>query len=200
MSVQQTRIADCAELLPGYALKARVENEPGGTHQVIVGRHLADDLSYKYIPKHELCITPRGKLDKYLVSRGDVLFVSRGTKNRAVVIDDVPPLTVASAVFYILRPKEGVEPAYLAWCLNQSPIMARIDQMRTGAGTPIVQRSEFGDIVVPLPSLEKQKQLATLGDLMAKEQTLRKKLTEESEKLHKAIGQKIMQQLITGKE
>lgn len=177
-----------------------MENEPEGTHQVIIGRHLADGLSYSYNPKHELRITPRGKLDKYLVSRGDVLFVSRGTKNRAVVIDDVPPLTVASAVFYILKPKAGVEPAYLAWCLNQSPIMARIDQMRTGAGTPIVQRSEFGDIVVPLPPLEKQNQLAALGGLMAQEQTLRRKLTEESEKLHRALGQQIMQNLITGRE
>jgi len=198
MSVQQTRIADCAELLPGYALKARLENEPEGTHQVILGKHLPDDISYSYISKHETLVTPRGNVDKYLVSKGDVLFVSRGIKNRAVLINEVPSLTVASAVFYILKPKDGIEPAYLSWCLNQPQIMAKIDQIRTGAGTPIVQRSEFGDIVIPLPSMERQKQLAALGGLMAKEQILRRRLLEESEKLHKAAGQKLMQKLITG--
>ena len=61
MSVQMTRIADCAEVLPGYALKARAEHEPEGTHQVILGKHLTEGLSYRYSHEHELRITPSDK-------------------------------------------------------------------------------------------------------------------------------------------
>ncbi len=98
----------------------------------------------------------------------------------------------------ILHPHEGiVDPGYLAWCLNQAPIQARITQIRTGAGTPIVQRKVFADITIPVPSLDRQRQLTALGDLMAKEQRIRKNLVEESNKLHRALGQQLLHNLAT---
>lgn len=197
MSVQMTRIADCAELLPGYALKARAEHEPEGTHQVILGKHLSEGSTYHYQPEDELRIMPKGPVGKYRVSAGDVLFVSRGSRNHAAKVGSVPHDTVASATFYILHPHEGVDPGYLAWCLNQAPTQVQIGQVRTGAGTPIVQRKVFADITIPVPSLDKQRQLAALGDLMIKEQQIRQNLMEETNKLHRALGQQLLQNLAT---
>lgn len=197
MSVQMTRIADCAELLPGYALRARAEHEPEGTHQVILGKHLTEGSSYRYNHEHELRITPKGPVDKYRVSAGDVLFVSRGSRNHAARVESVPDVTVASATFYILHPHEGIDPGYLAWCLNQAPTQAQIGQVRTGAGTPIVQRKVFADITIPVPSLDKQRQLAVLGDLMVKEQQIRKNLAEETNKLHRVLGNQLLHNLAT---
>ena len=113
------------------------------------------------------------------------------------MVVSVPDVAVASATFYILHPHEGMDPGYLAWCLNQAPIQARIAQVRTGAGTPIVQRKVFADITIPVPSLGKQRQLAALGDLMAQEQRIRKNLVEESNKLHRALGQQLLHNLAT---
>ncbi len=197
MSVQQTMIADCAEVLPGYALKARAEHEPEGTHQVILGKHLSEGMPYHYSLEHELRITPKGPVDKYRVRIGDVLFVSRGSRNHATIVESIPDTTVASATFYILHPHDSIDPGYLAWCLNQIPIQAQIGQVRTGAGTPIVQRKVFADITIPVPSLDKQRQLAALGDLMAQEQRIRQRLVEETNKLHRALGQQILQSLAT---
>jgi hypothetical protein len=191
-----TRIADCAEVLPGYALKARAEHEPEGAYQVILGKHLSDEPVYRYLPSHKLRIDPKGPVDKYRVNPGDVLFISRGTRNQAARVESVPPATVASATFYILRPHEGVDAGYLAWCLNQVPIQAQIGQVRTGAGTPIVQRKVFMEISIPVPSLEKQRQLAELAELMAKEQQIRQELVEETGKLHRALGQQLLQHLV----
>lgn len=196
MSVQTTRIADCAEVLPGYALKARAEHEPGGTYQVILGKHLSEGPSYHYQPAHELRIEPKGQVDKYRVNPGDVLFVSRGSRNHAAKVVSVPEATVASATFYILHPHEDVDAGYLSWCLNQAPIQAQIGQVRTGAGTPIVQRKVFADITIPMPTLEKQRQLADLAELMAKEQQIRQKLVEETNKLHRALGQQLLRELV----
>jgi len=199
MNAQLTRIADCAELLPGYALKARAEHEPEGTHQVILGKHLTEGLSYRYSQKHKLRITPSGPVDKYRVRIGDVLFVSRGSRNHAAMVESIPDAAVASATFYILHPHDDIDPGYLAWCLNQAPVQAQIGQVRTGAGTPIVQRKVFANIAIPVPSLDKQRQLAALGDLMAQEQRIRKKLIEETNKLHRALGQQLLHNLATAK-
>jgi len=190
-----TRIADCAEVLPGYALKARAEHEPEGSFQVVMAKHLSDCMPYRYVSDHELRMTPKGNAEKYRALVGDVLFISRGTRNCAAVVESVPEDTVASATFYILRPKSEVDSGYLAWSLNQPPVQAQIGQVRTGAGTPIVQRSVFADIMIPLPPMNEQKRLAELGELMRKEQELRKRLVDATENYHKAIGSKLISQL-----
>jgi len=195
MTVQQTSIADCAKVMPGYALKVRVRHEPGGACQIILGRHLAEGLPYRYLPEHELRITPGGPLDKYRVRQGDVLFVSRGNHNCAVVVESVPDPTVACATFYILRPHDGIDPAWLAWCLNLAPIQARIARVRTGAGTPMIQRRIFAELTLPVPPLDKQQQIAELGGLMAKERLLRQKLLEQTNNLHRALGVKLLRQM-----
>jgi hypothetical protein len=198
MNAQMTRIADCAEVLPGYALKVRAEHEPEGSCQIMLGKHLSERQPYNYVSKHELRITPRGPVEKYRVNTGDVLFVSRGSRNQAAVVESVPEGAIASSTFYILHPHEGIDPGYLAWCLNQTPVQAQIGQVRTGAGTPIVQRKVFADIRIPVPSLDQQRKLAAMGDLMAQELRIRNRLVVESKKLHRALGQQLLHNLTSG--
>ncbi|MDP1548017.1 MAG: restriction endonuclease subunit S [Anaerolineales bacterium] len=195
MRAQLKRIAECAEVLPGYALKARAEHEPEGTYQVMMAKHIPDCRPYRYIDEHELRMTPAGSPENYRVQKGDVLFISRGVRNCAAVIESVPEKTIASATFYILRVYPTVDPSYLAWCLNQPPIQAQIGQIRTGAGTPIVQRNALGDVQIPVPPLEEQKRLVELGALMAEELRLRKRLVEATEAYHRVLGQQLITEL-----
>ncbi len=195
MNAQMKRITDCAEVLPGYALKARAEHEPEGIYQIIMAKHLDDCTPYTYSANDELRMTPKGSVKKYIVQQGDVLFISRGVRNCASKIEDVPEKTVASGTFYILRAKAELNPDYLAWCLNQAPIQAQIGQIRTGAGTPIVQRAMLGDLEIPCPDMATQEKLASLGNLMIKERQLRQALIASTEQLHRAIGQALIVQL-----
>jgi len=197
MSTRVVKISNCAEILPGYSLQVRAEHEPGGSHQVLMGKHLTNVDVYRFAEQHKLRLTPSRSVKKYRVRSGDVLFVSRGIRNHAVLLDSVPEKTIASATFYILHPHENINPGYLAWCLNQASIQARIAQVRTGAGTPIVQRKIFADIEIPVPSIDKQKQLAALGNLMTREQQLQQKLTEQTIKLHRAQGEQLLHTLTT---
>lgn len=195
MRAQLKRIAECAEVLPGYALKARAEHEPEGTYQIVMAKHISDCMPYRYIEEHELRMTPTGSPENYRVQKGDVLFISRGVRNCAAVIESVPEKTIALATFYILRVYPTVDPSYLAWCLNQPPIQAQIGQIRTGAGTPIVQRNALGDVQIPVPPLEEQKRLVELGALMAEELRLRKRLVEATEAYHRMLGQQLITEL-----
>lgn len=189
------RIGDCAEVLPGYSLKARAEHEPEGTHQIIMAKHLTEGLAYRYQDEHELRMTPTGNVDKYIVQAGDVLFVSRGMKNHAVVVDSVPDNTLASSTLYLLKVKPEVDSAYVAWYLNQAAAQAAIGQVRTGAGTPIVQRNVFAEMRIPLPELTLQKQIAKLGDLMARERQIRTQLIYETERYHRLLGQELLNKI-----
>ncbi|GEM_PF-1024738 len=190
--VNVVRIGGCAEVVPGYSLKARAEHEPEGTHQILMAKHLTEGMPYRYRDEDELHMTPTGNVDRYVVQAGDVLFVSRGTKNHSVVVESVPDNTLASSTLYVLKIKPGIDPAYVAWYLNQAAAQAAINQVRTGAGTPIVQRNVFAEMPIPLPELKLQHQIAKLGDLMARERQIRMQLVNETEHYHRLLGQQLL--------
>ncbi|HEB85684.1 MAG TPA: restriction endonuclease subunit S [Gammaproteobacteria bacterium] len=217
MNAPMTRIAECAEVLPGYALKVRAEHEPEGIFQIVMAKHLTSYttnrnvadmieksappqramscLPYQYAESHELRITPKSNVHKYRIQAGDVLFISRGVRNCAALVQSVPDQTIASGTLYILRPKANIEGGYLAWCLNQAPVQAQISKVRTGAGTPIVQRKVFTEITIPVPSIEEQRRLVELGALMTREYQLRQQLLEETGRLHRVLGQQLLQRM-----
>lgn len=195
MQAREQKIRDCAEVLAGFVLKTRAEHERDGVYQIIVPAHILDGSPYSYTREHELRMTLPGSPEKYQVRSGDVLFISRGARNCAAVIASVPDSTIASSTFYILRPNANIDPAYLAWYLNQPLAQAQIAQIRTGAGTPIVQRHALGDVRIPVPDMQSQKHIAELAALQAEEIGLRKKLLEASERQQRMLGQKIMAEL-----
>jgi len=186
-------IKDIVEVLPGMSLQMRAEHVSGGSHQVVLPRHLTGGQPYRYNESHRLCIVPRRPPGRYLVRPGDVLFVSRGIHNHAVVVESVPDNTIASGTLYILRAKHQLDPVFLAWCINQTAIQMKITQVRTGAGTPIVQRNHFSELTIPFPDRGRQTQIAELSMLMAKEAHLREKLTAEAENYYRQIGIKLFE-------
>jgi hypothetical protein len=188
-------LQECAEVLPGFSVPGRLQHHPGGTHQVVLTRHLTDGAPYVYDPTHELRIVPRRDTAQYEVHGGDVLFMSRGTHNRAWVVEQVPEPTIAPVSFYVLRPRAGLDGSYLAWYLNQAPAQGAIGQLRTGAGTPLVQREAFQTLKVVLPPLDVQREIATLGVLLARERDLRRNLADATRRAHTALGANIIETL-----
>jgi len=172
-----------------------MEHDPEGTHQVLVTRHLRNGVPYRFEPRDVLRIVPGRDVAKYEVRLGDVVFMSRGTRNLAWAIAAVPAPTIVPVSFYILRPGAEVEARYLAWYLNQGPAQAAIDQTRTGAGTPIVQRTAFERLEVVVPPLEAQRGIAELAELQARERELCSRLVETTDRMQAATGRRIIEEL-----
>ena len=84
--------------------------------------------------------------------------MSRGSNNYAVLLEEFPRPAIAPLTFFILKPKPIVNPVYLTWCLNQETVKAKLNEIRTGAGTPMIPRQEFSEIIIPLPPLDVQKE------------------------------------------
>lgn len=197
-SPEATRVetlAGCAEVLPGFSIAGRMEHDPEGTHQVLVTRHLRDGVPYRFDRRDELRIIPRRDTAKYEVRTGDVLFMSRGTRNLAWAIADVPAPTIVPVSFYILRPRPGLEARYLAWYLNERTAQAAVDQFRTGAGTPIVQRAAFERLEIVVPPLETQRGIAGLAELQARERDLCSRLVATTDRMQAATGRRIIAEL-----
>jgi restriction endonuclease S subunit len=200
MNVKNVRIIDCAEVRPGFSSKGSIVNEPRGTLHVITAQHLNKSEPYRYREEHKLLIVPPRSVEKYLVKSGDILFMSRGANNYAALLEEVHEPTIAPLTFFILKLKPNVVPAYLAWCINQELVKARLNEMRTGAGTPMIPRQEFGEIVIPLPPLVTQKRIADLAALQTRENALLQQLVEETERLHLLSGKQLLSHMINSKQ
>jgi hypothetical protein len=195
MKTKTVSIKACAEVLPGFSTKVAVDHDPKGSHQLIVAKHLPEEGPYIYREEHSNLIRPDRSVEKYLLAPGDILFMSRGVWNRAVLLEQIREPSIAPISFYILRPKEIVIPQYLSWCLNQIPMQARIAEIRTGAGTPLVNRRAFSDMEIALPPLALQEKIAALADLLYREKRLMSEMTEEVDRLHRATGQILLKRI-----
>lgn len=196
MNHRIVHIRDCAEVKPGFSVKGSIVNDPEGTLPVITAQHLTRGEPYRYREENKLLIVPPKFIEKYYVEPGDILFMSRGVNNYAVLLEEVPRPAAAPLSFYILKPdREMVIPEYLAWCLDQEPTKMRLNEMRTGAGTPMIPRQDFSEITIPLPPLSEQNRIATLASLQIREKMLLKKLVEETERLHLLSGKLIFNQM-----
>lgn len=209
-AVEIRRLGDIAEILPGFSLST-LKHDAEGTHQVVLSKHLRPGLPYLYSQEDEFRINPSATsspttsatrprdISRYELRRNDVLFMSRGTRNVASRIESIPPRSIAPVSFFILRFKdEGShgDPGYLMWYLNTTTAQNEIANIRTGAGTPIVQRSAFQDLQVPVPDIITQRRIGTLGELMGRERVLRERLTDIISRGHESTSAAIAHDLL----
>lgn len=196
MNSTAVKVSECAEVLPGFALKVRAEHEPEGSWFILMAKDLKDasTISFHDLGTDILRMSIDKKMDRYRLHKGDVVFVSRGSRNESAVIGEIPLNTVASSTLYILRPKRGTNSQYLAWCMNQLTAQGRLDQVRTGAGTPIIQRQNLKDLTIPLPAIEEQQRIANLAELMNQELRVNKDLLENTKQVHRVINNKLLTQ------
>ncbi len=176
---------------PGFSAKGAIVNDLGGTLQVIAAQHVTKGKNYRYREEHAVLISPPKFYEKYTVKTGDILFMSRGANNYAVLIDSVPDPTIAPLTFFIIKAMNNVLPEYLAWYLNQEMIKAQLNEIRMGVGTPMIPSKEFRELTIPLPPLTTQKKIAELSRLQMRETELLQDLMEETERLQQAIGRSL---------
>ncbi len=185
---------------PGFSAKSAIVNDPEGTLQVIAAQHVTRGEPYRYIEEHALLIAPPKFYDKYLVTAGDILFMSRGANNYAVLVESVPSPAIAPLTFFIIRPKQNVLSEYLVWCLNQEVMKAKLNEIRVGDSTQMIKSIDFMEISIPLPPLATQKRIAKIGRLQLLEKQLLQQLTDATDQLHKAIGKALLTNSIHHKE
>lgn len=207
-TVEIRRLGDIAEIIPGYSTGKALVHDPDGTHQVVLSKHLTPGLRYSYTEGDAFRIRPFStgarasgepqwrNISRYELRCGDVLFMSRGARNVATPIESVPVHSVAPVSFFIIRLKEPEpESAYLTWYLNAPKAQNEIANIRTGAGTPIIQRSAFSDLKIPVPARATQQQIGALGESMVRESMLHDSLRNALDRSHDAASAAIAHRL-----
>lgn len=194
-----TKVREIAEIQIGYQNRDSARPASAltkGSHRIIQIKDLDPERRFKsmildrggiapYVwPKNIFWITPPGDAERYLVKRGDVLFLSRGQKPFAVAVSDDLPQTIASYYFYILRPDSNrILPEYLAWFINQPSAQAYLESRQLGSHIKMVPKLAFEELAVALPPLATQRAIVALEKLRQKEEHFMAQLAKARKRL-----------------
>ena len=101
------------------------------------------------------------------LSNGDVLLINRGRFTACVFNGAIKEPCVATSAFLIFTAKEPSQllPEYLALFFNSADGQNLFKRLTMTTTIPFIGLGHLESIEIPLPSIERQKALATFGEL-----------------------------------
>jgi len=119
---------------------------------------------------------------------GDVLFSIAGAMGRSAVVDSHLLPANTNQALAIIRVKAGlVSPVYLSHLLRSSRVLAHVESVKTGFAQYNVSLQQVGDMEIPLPPLEVQKELVAKIEVCKQEIANFRQAIENEEKKIQAI-------------
>lgn len=181
------KITEIADIQMGYQFRKKIEPAADGANRVIQIRDF--DESHILNKAGLASVTLDKPMDKYIINKGDVLFLSRGNRNWAApVIYDLKD-TVAVSHFFVIRPKQNnILSEYLAWYINQTPAQEYLHSIaKRGTHMPLIPLSAFKGLAVEIPDIKTQEKIIELSKLMEKEKKILTELQQKKSLLITAV-------------
>jgi len=194
------KIKDIAEIQIGYQFRSRLEPIPSGNYSVI---QIKDFDEFQNLRTSDIYkVNLESDAERYIINKGDILFLARGQRNYAIPIKDELKSTIAASYFFILRLiNKDVLPEYVAWYIKQSPAQEYLHNIaRRGTHMPVVPKSSFENMLIDVPPLEVQAKIIKLAALLEKECHLQNKLQEKRNLLVNAMCLKAIKNNKTNKQ
>jgi len=168
-----------AILMAGHPLRGSIEHTPSGEVAVVQMKDVDPEGGISKDRFYRVNLTGR-KNPNYL-RQGDILFVGRGYRIFAVLVDEDLKQTVASPHFFILRikPEKPIRPDYLVWYINHTRAQRYFSKHVAGTALPHINRQALEDLPVILPPLQVQEQIVNAHRCRLKEKALLETLIEK---------------------
>lgn len=182
-------------LSAGHPFRGSIQNVPNGDTSVVQMKDVDPEKGLNNTSLFRVHLTGR-KTPDYL-QRGDILFVGRGYRIFAVLVDEDLENTVAGSHFFILRVKpnrQQVRPDYLAWYINHKQAQHYFSQHIAGTALPHINRSTLENLPVILPPLEVQERMLRLHFCRLKEKALLERLIEKKKQFLDQLLEQTLEQ------
>ena len=165
-------LAALCEIQTGYTARSRLEPTKAGGVPAIQLRdlHGEDEFDPSGLPLYEL----GPSFERYWARSGDLLFRSRGERNTAVMIaESAKAGAIAVLPLMVLRPNRNlVEPAYLAWFINQPVSQRYFDKWARGTRLRMIPKNCLDELEVLVPDLATQRAIVEIDALARRERAL----------------------------
>lgn len=195
-----TTLGAACEIRAGYTARTALKEDAERGVPAIQLRDLnGEQVNLSLAGKYDL----DGKLDRYMVEPGDVLFRSRGENNAASIAVGHPgEVAVALLPVMVIRPKgTDLLPEFIAWSINQHEAQRHLDLGARGTKLRMIPRECLETLPLHIPSVAVQRMITDLDALSAKETRLLHELADTKRKFTKfALLQQVRNAQLHGNE
>jgi hypothetical protein len=185
-----TRLCDIADIRSGHPFRGTIESQSNGDAHVVQVRDAA--LTGEIFQDRMITTTLTGRKQPDWLKTGDVLFVAKGAKHFAALVEDLPENTVCSPHFFLVRltpaQQEKALPEFICWQLNQLPAQRYFQTSAEGSMYVSIRRQVLETTPIVLPSIERQYQLAAMYRCAVKERKIFQKLIDSRQQQLEAIA------------
>lgn len=124
-------------------------------------------------------------VEKHLLQPNDVIVTGKGQRIFAWAYKEEYEKVIPSSLFYIIKITDSSKliGEYLANYLNSEKINYTLKALSGGTGIPSIQKKEFEQLSIYIPSIEKQKHIIDMSRLLNKNVELATKLLEKKKAL-----------------
>ena len=144
---------------PDYGYTESANDSPVGPKFLRITDIQNDAVNWENVP---YCICSEEVKEKYLLKTGDIVIARIGaTTGKAYMIDDCPEAVFASYLIRV-RTKENLLPIFLAQYFRTNNYWRQIDQSKGGRLKGGVNIPILSHLVLPLPHLSEQQQIAEI--------------------------------------
>lgn len=150
-------LSDMAEVFTGHTLREKVQHDPDGECTVIQLKDLSftPNIGIKS-PPFKISLL-HGIPKNQLLKQGDILILSKGSANKALLYEGQYAPAVAVSAFTIIRLHTGhIKPEFLNWYINSTGAQEYFNMHRAGTTTLNLSKKAIDELPVPVPSLAKQ--------------------------------------------
>lgn len=158
-----------ADVRSGYPFRGAIEEVEGGQVRVAQMKDVdaSDGVRWSGLVRTEL----RGRKEPDWLQSGDLLFVARGDRFFAICIPAPPEPAVCGPHLLHLRVRagSGLNPAFLAWQLNQPPIQKRLHAAAEGTSQLSIRVGEIAALRIAVPAPEQQARIVELAEAAQRE-------------------------------
>lgn len=174
-------IRELMEIQIGYQCRDSSEISQEGTCYLVQAKDVESELGHELIVSSLDLVKPARNPSPYIVRNGDLLFLARGRRRSATIVEGLPSdrPSLAMYYFFILRPRgELTNPGFLAWMINQGPAKDYLASVASGTTIPFVTKQAFSALEIDLPGSEMQDCISRLYRLSMREVRLLRRLEQ----------------------
>lgn len=189
--ILQVALSEITNISAGHPFRGKIPEKSGSDIRVVQMKNISSGSGVCWDAVIETELT--GKKEPNWLMDGDVLFVARGSRNYAAIVDQLKGKVVGAPHFYILRVEDQLLlPEFLVWQLNQKPMQNYFDRAAEGSFTKSLRRSALEKALITVPPIKKQKQILRLNKTLLQETRLYAELAQNADKLMNSIARELI--------
>lgn len=129
----------------------------------------------------------RKRLEKYLLSTGDIVFSRVGSVDRCSYVDECHSGWMFSGRCLRIRPSECINPLYLYYYFCLEEVRQFVRNIAVGATMPSINTKLLGEVPVSVPSIQTQRRIAAILSALDDKIELNNKINANLEQQAQAV-------------